>query len=169
MISIPLAPFLIWIMVFMRVIAVITFFPLFGENFIPLRVRVLMAAVIAIALCPVAPVSAAMFPASIPGFIRLVLTETLLGFGLGLIGKILFAIVQFSGQLAGEQMGFGIVNAIDPTGSHQVSVVAEMLYVMSILIFLTSGIHRAFISVLAQSFSTLPRAAPRSARTSCGS
>ena len=80
----------------------------------------------------------------------------MLGFGVGLVGKILFAAVQFSGQLAGEQMGFGLVNAIDPTGSHQISVVAEMMYLASILVFLLGNFHHGFLRVILSSYSVLP-------------
>lgn len=156
MITIPLAPFYVWCMVFMRTISVLSFFPLFGDQFIRFRIRLILAIMIAAALSPVVPVTAAMFPATLRGLVQMGLTEALFGFGVGLIGRILFAVVQFSGQLAGEQMGFGIINAIDPTGSHQISVVAEMLYVLSILIFMTADLHHSFLSVLARSFQVLP-------------
>jgi flagellar biosynthesis protein FliR len=156
MIAIPLQPFYVWIMVFLRAVFILAFFPLFGELFIPVRARILLAVMIAMVIAAVVPVNAAMFPATIPGFVRLALTEALLGFGVGLIGRILFAIIQFSGQLMGEQMGFGIINAIDPTGSHQVSVVAELLYVLAILLFMAANLHHAFLTTLARSFEILP-------------
>lgn len=156
MITIPLEPFYAWALVFLRTSFIIGFFPLFGEKFVPLRVRILMAAVVAIALTPVAPVTSAMFPSTVSGFLMLVFTEAMLGFGLGLIARVMFAIVQFSGQIAGEQMGFGIVNAIDPTGAHQISVIAEMLYVLSILVFLTSDMHHVFLAGISASFAILP-------------
>jgi flagellar biosynthetic protein FliR len=156
MIKLPLEPFYVWLMVFLRVAFIIYFFPIFGEDFAPMRVRFLLAVTIAVAVSPVVPVTAAMFPTTTRGLIQLVLTEALLGFGIGLIGKMLFAIIQYSGQLAGEQMGFGIVNAIDPTGSHQVSVVSEMLYVLSILVFLTADLHHVFLAAMVDSYKILP-------------
>jgi flagellar biosynthetic protein FliR len=56
----------------------------------------------------------------------------------------------------GEQMGYGIVNAIDPTGSHQVSIIAEMLYVLALLLFLASGLHHTLLAVLERSYHVLP-------------
>ncbi len=156
MIVLPLQPFFVWAMVFLRMACILTMFPLFGEKFIALRVRILLAAAIAIALTPVVPVQAEMFPLSLNGIIRLVMAEVLLGFGLALIGRILFAIVQFAGQLVGEQMGFGIVNSIDPTGSHQIAVVAELMYILSILLFLTWDMHHILLGVAAESFRVLP-------------
>ncbi len=156
MISLPLGPVFVWLLVFLRVGFVLAFFPLVGERFVPARVRVLMAMVIALALAPVAPIDPAQFPLSIGGFVMLVLAEALLGFSIGFAGRLMFAIAQFSGQMAGEQMGFGMINAIDPTGSHQISVVAELMYLMAILIFLAADLHHGFLAVAADSFRTLP-------------
>ncbi|MEN6625666.1 MAG: flagellar biosynthetic protein FliR [Candidatus Sumerlaeia bacterium] len=156
MIQIPLEPFYVFMLVLIRVGFIMAFFPLMGETFIPVRVRVLMAFVISLAIAPVAPVTAAQLPGSIMGFALLVLSEALFGFAIGFVGKIVFAIIQFAGQIAGEQMGFGLVNAIDPTGSHQTSVVAELQYVMAVLIFLAGNFHHGFLAAAAASFQTLP-------------
>lgn len=156
MISIPLEPFFVFLMIFVRAGLILTFFPLIGEGFLPLRVRIFLGVLVAIVLTPVAPIDAGMFPSSPGGYVSFLAMESLIGFGVGLIGRILFAIVQFSGQIAGEQMGFGLVNAIDPTGSHQISVVAEMQYLLAVMIFLTAGLHHVLFRVLANSFEILP-------------
>jgi flagellar biosynthetic protein FliR len=156
MITIPLSPLYVWFLVFLRSGFVLAFFPLVGERFVPLRVRVILAAAIAAALAPVAPFGPEAFPHDMAGLVSLIACEALLGFGIGLIGRILFAIVQFSGQVAGEQMGFGLINAIDPTGSHQISVIAELQYLLAILIFLSTDLHHTFLIVLTQSFTALP-------------
>ena len=38
MITIPLQPFYVWAMVFLRTVFVLSFFPLFGELFVPVRI-----------------------------------------------------------------------------------------------------------------------------------
>lgn len=156
MIQIPLAFLYVFMLVLLRIGFVITFFPLMGETFVPVRARILLAMAISLALTPVVPVTAAMFPHTIVGFALMVLSEALFGFSIGFIGKIVFAVVQFSGQIMGEQMGFGLVNAIDPTGSHQTSVIAELQYILAILIFLVANFHHGFLRAAAASFSVVP-------------
>lgn len=156
MITIPLQPFYVWLMVLLRTGFILGFFPLLGERFMPVKVRILLAMMLAIVIAPVAPVTAAQFPTSGSGMVMLVINEMLLGLGVGLIGRLMFAIIQFSGQIAGEQMGFGLINAIDPTGSHQISVVAELQYILSILIFLTADLHHLVLAVISQSYEILP-------------
>lgn len=154
MIQVPLDPFFVFLMILLRSAFVLGFFPLIGEQFVPMRVRLMLAFVISMALMPVAPVSAALWPTTIGGMVLHVLSEATLGFAIGFVGRILFAIIQFAGQIAGEQMGFGLVNAIDPS-SHQNSIIAEMQYMMAILIFMLAGIHHVFILALARSFEAI--------------
>jgi flagellar biosynthetic protein FliR len=155
MIQIPLVPFYVFMLVLIRIGFVMAFFPLMGESFVPLRARILLAIAISVALAPVVPVTAAQFPASIVVFAVMVLSEAMFGFSIGFIGRIVFAVIQFAGQIAGEQMGFGLVNAIDPTGSHQTSIVAELQYILAILIFLTANFHHGFLAAAAASFNTI--------------
>lgn len=156
MISIPLAPILAWLMVFLRVGLILALFPLLGDAFVPVRVRIILAGVVSLALAPVSHVSGGMFPATGGGVVAMVAQEGILAFGVALIGHMMFGIIQYSGQLAGEQMGFGMINAIDPTGSHQVSVVAELQYVLAILLFFATGLHQPVFRLIAWSFSAVP-------------
>lgn len=156
MIHVPIESFYVFMLVLMRIGFVITFFPLMGETFVPVRARILLAVAISLAIAPVVPVTAAQFPQTIVGFALMVVSEAMFGFSIGFVGKIVFAVVQFSGQIMGEQMGFGLVNAIDPTGSHQTSIVAELQYILAILIFLTANFHHGFLRAAAASFAIVP-------------
>lgn len=155
MISVPLDPFLVWLMVFLRTAFLFGFFPIFGDGFVMLRVRLLLASLIAMVLTPVVEVDAASFPETMPAMIMMIGSEAMLGFAFGLVGKIMFAVIQFSGQIAGQQMGFGLINTLNPSSARQISVVAEMQYLLSVLVFLISDFHHLLISVLAVSFQVL--------------
>jgi flagellar biosynthetic protein FliR len=158
-------PVYVWLMVFIRTAFILGFFPIFGEGFAPIRVRVMISLIVSLALAPVAPIDAADFPATAPAMAVFCASEALLGFSLGFVGKILFAIVRCAGQLGGAQMGFGIVNAIDPTGRPQISVVADAQHLLSMLIFLATDAHHVLFSALAASFEMLD---PGSAAASAG-
>jgi flagellar biosynthetic protein FliR len=140
----------------MRAGLILGFFPVIGERFVPVRVRIVLSGVIALALMPVVNVGASSFPQSGAATMALIGQEALLAFGIALIGRIMFATMQFAGQIAGEQMGFGLVNAIDPTGSSQISVVAELQYLMAILLFFAMNLHHPILRLIAWSFEVLP-------------
>lgn len=154
MIRIPLEPFYGWLLVFVRTGFILGLFPLIGERFIPVRIRLIMVMAVAAAIAPTVTIPTAL-PSTGIGYIMLILAEALLGISVALIGRILFAVIQYAGQIAGEQMGFGMINAINPE-SHQISIVAETQYLLAVLIFLVSDLHHVIIAAIAHSYELVP-------------
>jgi len=111
--------------IFARVSIILFFLPIYGEDLTPRRVRVLMALALTACLLPVVPGPPPAFPRTMIGAALALLPEVFLGLTMGLVARLTFAAVQVGGQMAGEQIGFGIANVIDPTNSAQISVPAQ--------------------------------------------
>ena len=79
-----------------------------------------------------------------------------MGLILGFVVLLLFIGIQFAGQLAGLQMGFGIVNVIDPQSSEQVSIIGQFLNILAILLVLTLNGHHLILQGLVHSFEVVP-------------
>lgn len=129
--------------------------PLFGHLLVPLRGRVGLALVLAIALAPVAS-TAVETPPTLWVMAGLVITETLLGLILGFLAQLIFAGVQLGGQIAGIQIGFGLANLIDPQSNAQSTVVAEWQQLMALLVFLALDVHHVLLRALVESFRIVP-------------
>ena len=71
----------------------------------------------------------------------------MIGVIIGFTARLLFAAVQLAGQLVGFQMGFGIVNVIDPQTSAQVSIIAQFENIITLLTFLALNAHHLFTSL----------------------
>jgi flagellar biosynthetic protein FliR len=84
------------------------------------------------------------------------LGEVFIGITIGLMTRLLFAAVQVAGQLVGFQMGFGIVNVIDPQTSAQVSIIAQFKNLIALLVFLSTNVHHWFLMAIAKSFEVIP-------------
>jgi flagellar biosynthetic protein FliR len=82
--------------------------------------------------------------------------EILIGVIIGFTARLLFAAVQLAGQLIGFQMGFGIVNVIDPQTSTQISIIAQFQNLITLLVFLAINAHYWFILAVASSFELIP-------------
>jgi len=101
-------------------------------------------------------------PDNIPFITKLIpfgigmLGEIILGVIIGLSVRLIFAGIQLAGQLVGYQMGFGIVNVMDPQTSAQVSVIAQLKYLIAMLIFLAVNAHHWFLRALVESFRLVP-------------
>lgn len=156
MISIPLEPLYVGMMVFFRLTLILAFFPIFGESYTPLRVRVLLAVAMSWAIAGVVPVQAAVFPESLPQLLLFLGSETLIGFTMATIVRMTLSIIQMSAQVAGEQMGFGLVNALDPANFSEISVIANMLYMGAILLFFATGVHLDAFAIFLRSFEVIP-------------
>jgi flagellar biosynthetic protein FliR len=82
--------------------------------------------------------------------------ELAIGMLIGTISSLMFAAVQLSGQIFGMQVGFGIVNVMDPMSDEQTSLLGEFIFIFAILLFLVMDGHHVFIRIIMKSYSLVP-------------
>ena len=143
------------VLVFTRVGAILLTAPLFSSGSIPVHVKIGLSFMLAVIVFPLVTVNAAsVLPLASLGVA--IAGEVLIGVIIGFTARLLFAAVQLAGQLVGFQMGFGIVNVIDPQTSTQVSIIAQFENIITLLIFLAVNAHHWFIMAIAKSFEVVP-------------
>ncbi len=142
-------------LVLLRVGFILMMVPVFGSRMVPRRVRIGIGILMSFLIYPYVafkmPDTLGLWE-MVPGFFA----EIVIGMTMGMITQIMFAGIQVAGQIAGYQMGFGIVNVIDPMTSQQVSIAAQFYYLFAVLLFLATGTHRIFIQALVESFRYIP-------------
>lgn len=146
-----------FIIVLVRVGAMIMMVPTFGDASVPASVKWGLTILITLLLFPV--VKAGIPPTGDLELVPLVLGiagEIFIGVVIGFATRIIFGGIQLAGEMLGFQMGFSAASVIDPTSSVQVSVIAEFLYLMSLLLFMTVNAHHIFISAIAESYQAAP-------------
>ena len=84
------------------------------------------------------------------------LSEALIGMLLGLAVQFVFEAAQLAGQVMGMQVGYGLVNILDPNTQVDTPVLSVFSQTMAMLIFLQLGVHRWLVRALAASFTYLP-------------
>lgn len=142
--------------VLVRVAMIMAFLPVFGEDFTPMKVRAGLALALTACLLPAVGPNTANLPETTPQLVGAMVPEFIFGMTLGLCARLVFAAVQFAGQLAGEQIGFGIANIFDPVNNAQISIIAQLHYLFSILIFFAIDGHHLFLTALVRSFEIVP-------------
>lgn len=151
-----------YLLMMVRTGALLSLAPLFGEKAVSVRVRVGLAAVVALLLggsIPTEPLDLGS-----PQGIWAIAREVLIGAALGLVMQLLFAAVRLAGEVMGMQMGLSFATFFDP-GAGSVPVVARLLNLLVMLLFLAFDGHLWLINLLAHSFTQLPPgAAPLSAQ-----
>jgi len=154
--NIPLPQIQTFFLIFLRVGAILFTLPLFDNKTIPVLFKAGLAFTIALVLYPVLDIRSSPCLDQLLPFVTTVCSEVVIGMAIGLSVKLVFSGIQLAGQLAGYQMGFAIVNVMDPMTAAQVSVIAHLKYLMALLIFLTLNAHHWMLRAMAESFHRVP-------------
>mgnify|MGYP005855551979 CR=1 FL=1 len=137
-----------------RLSGVVLVAPVFGGRY-PAQVKAGLAAALALVLMPVVPPAAA-FSATVAGYLGHAVGELLVGLAVGYASLLTFAAVQVAGQLVDMEMGFGIVNVVDPYYGTQVPLVGNFLHLLALIGFLLVDGHHVVLAALKRSFDVIP-------------
>lgn len=83
-------------------------------------------------------------------------SEFLVGIVIGYAANLLFSAIQLAGQSIDMQMGFGIVNVMDPQTGIQVPLMGTFKYLIAILVFFAINGHYWLIQALFFSYELVP-------------
>ncbi|WP_029894464.1 flagellar biosynthetic protein FliR [Desulfohalovibrio reitneri] len=140
----------------MRISLVLFLLPFFGGKSVPSPVKAALLLVFTLAVFPQLGFAGRQMPADIWAIFLVLLGEVALGLIMGLLVRFLFASAQFAGGIMGFQMGFTMVNAVDPLTGQQEPVTSHFLYMVTLLTFLSMNGHLYLLSGLAKSFELVP-------------
>ena len=145
-----------FMLVLARVSVFLFLFPIFSSSAFPNQLKIGLALVLALLFYTVVPVGPARFPRDIPTFGLMLGAEILVGFTLGLCLRIFFAGVQMAGELIGFQVGFSMINIMDPQSGENVSIMDQIGYWVCLIIFLVLNGHHIIIMSMIDSFELVP-------------
>ncbi|MGB9697784.1 MAG: flagellar biosynthetic protein FliR [Thermodesulfobacteriota bacterium] len=145
-----------FILILMRVTAVLFFMPVLGTRNIPAVSKIGLSMIISLLLLPLVKIDPQSFPKEPLFFVSLLLKEIILGMVLGLSVKVIFAGVQAGGHISGFHIGFTMAQIIDPQSESQETVLTQLYFFLSLLIFLAIDGHHWFIRALTYSFEFIP-------------
>ena len=137
-----------------RLTGLMLFAPFFGSVVIPARVKAVLVLTLTALLYPM--ISTRMPHINISQWPMLVFSELLIGVALGVVTNIVFDGVQMAGQVLSVQMGYSLVNIIDPQTQVESTVMATFHQTIALLIFLRLNVHFWILRALARSFDYLP-------------
>lgn len=149
----PLASAIVW--PFCRIAAALTAAPMLGEAAVPLRIRALIALVLALVVQPAMPAMPAIDPMSMQGVVAMA-EQVLIGALLGFMFHLVQAALQMFGAVVSSQMGLSMAQINDPLSGQMTDVVTSMMYVVFILLFFAVDGHLVITHVLARSFTVWP-------------
>jgi flagellar biosynthetic protein FliR len=145
----------VYVLVLFRVAGMMVFAPMLGSDQIPRRAKGLMACVLALSMArgikpPVVPVdSLGLLAVGIGG-------EIIFGLAMGMILSFCFIAAQWAGEIVGQQMGLNLSETFDPQFGQQGSIVGNLYFMLTLVVFVSINGHHAMLRGVRASFDTLP-------------
>ena len=141
-----------FLLVFFRVGAMIIFVPILGSRQIPSIMKIGLMLFISMIIFPLVQDRPMPEPKGLFELSKFLMADVTIGLGIAYISRLIFTAVQVAGTVVDFQMGFGVVNVIDPQTETQVSVTAQFQNILAILIFLAIDAHHYIIQAIVESF-----------------
>ncbi len=130
--------------------------PVFGWPAIPHHVKAAIATILSVFFYIYKPLAVRPAELSTVETILLLGGEAVYGLALGVIAALLFAVVQFSGRVAEQQMGMTISEIVDPLKGEETGELSSLMEMVFILLFLSADGHHLFLRVLSRSYDAYP-------------
>ncbi|MDW7674619.1 MAG: flagellar biosynthetic protein FliR [Bacillota bacterium] len=137
-----------------RVAGLFLIAPVFSSRNIPGIVKIGLSGLICLTIAPI--VNPIEMPDHILGYAMLISLEMLIGFSIAFLVQLIFAAIQLAGQLIDMQMGFFIVNVVDPEHGTQVPLIGNYKFLIALIVFLLIDGHHMLIRAIVSSYQFLP-------------
>jgi flagellar biosynthetic protein FliR len=140
---------------FFRALALFGAMPVLGARNVPMRVRIGLAGLLAIAAQPsLKPVDPVALDSALA--LALVVQQVVIGVTLGFAVRVVFAAVEMGGELIGLQMGLNFAGFFDPISATTATATSRFFGTMVAWIFIVINGHLLVIGALVQSFTAFP-------------
>ena len=159
MISISEAQLAAWIgpilWPFLRMLALFASAPVLSMKSVPMRLKIGLAFLVALAAQATLPASATI-PLDSAAAVQAVVQNVLVGVTIGLAARIVFAALEYAGELVGLQMGLNFAAFFDPMSGSQSTAVSRFYGTLAAWIFITVHGHLMLSAAVIDSFQLFP-------------
>jgi flagellar biosynthetic protein FliR len=138
-----------------RILGLVASAPVFGNTGVPQLIKVTLGVLLAAVVAPTIPKVPAIDPTSWAGLL-IVAQELLIGLAMGFTMRMVFASIEFAGEVASSTMGLSFATFFDPMSAGRTSAISQFLALVATMAFLALNAHLALIEALVESFFTLP-------------
>jgi flagellar biosynthesis protein FliR len=153
--DVSVAQFQVFLLVFLRTLGVLATAPIFGHRAVISQAKAGFAFALALVLFPSTPVTLAVTTDLAP-YVFGAVKEITMGIMFGFVSRLVFVAVQFAGEVIGIDIGFGVVNVIDPLSAEQISIIGTFKNLIAMVTFLMIDGHHILLHALAESFAMVP-------------
>ncbi|HKP98053.1 MAG TPA: flagellar biosynthetic protein FliR [Fibrobacteria bacterium] len=153
----------LWLLVLIRVSVLVFLTPIFSTDEVPARVKASVAFFLSLILFPALPHAAVAIPSSLPAYMMLAIKEIYIGAVMGFAGTFVFAGLRFAGSWIDAETGFNMTQIINPVAQEEDTPLGHLLFILFILLLLSTGGYMFYLQAIAESFRLIPLAGAQAA------
>lgn len=144
----------------MRLGGLIVAMPLLSSGPVPGPVRILIGFAFAATIQPMVGTLPQTLWNANDVIVLLAVHELCIGLMMGYVVRLMFLSVSLALEVAGLQIGFAMASIFDPINNSQVSVLAQVGVVMTVLTFFGANLHHDIFAGVVHSFTAVPIGLP---------
>ncbi len=142
-----------------RLAGLFFFAPILSSLIVPMRFKALLVFMLGAAVYPMVPMRldpSAAAHLDVISILPLVVSESVIGFSMGLIATTPLMALEMAGVLTGQQMGLGLARVYNPEAEYDVDVLGQLLFYIASGVFFSMGGLEVLFSSMIRSFERVP-------------
>lgn len=141
---------------FVRALALFSGTPIFSEEGVPIPTRIGLALFVSVCAQPSLPAMPITPLDSLPMLILLVAQQMVIGLSMGFAVRLVFAALEFAGEIVGLQMGLNFAAFFDPATGSQGTATSRFYGNIVAFLFVATNGHLMLVQALVRSFNAFP-------------
>ena len=148
----------VWVagLILFRVGSMLMVMPGVGETYVPPRLRLCLALLIALCLGPIVAPSLPPIPDGVGALAGAVFKETLIGLMIGALMRLFVFTLTTTGELVSIQTTLSFAQTANPTEAMPGTTVATFLSMLGLNLIFATDLHHLFIAAIARSYTMFP-------------
>ncbi|MGA2556518.1 MAG: flagellar biosynthetic protein FliR [Verrucomicrobiota bacterium] len=143
-----------WLLVFLRVSAMLAVFPVFSARNFPVQLRLALGALTALLVSATLP--APVLAQDLWGLAGQMTMEIGIGLMLGFASRMIFFALEIAGAIVGIEIGLAMPSGVGPMSDVSMTPPAAILYYLAIMLWLTLDLHHWMLAGFQRTYSFLP-------------
>jgi len=148
--------YLIFLLLFARMMGMFMFNPFFGRRNVPVIIKMGMAFFTALILISLIPAGTVVKAESILVFMLLCAKELFIGFTIGFIMQLFLAALHLAGDFMDLQLGIGMAKVYDPQSNVSMPISGSIFNLLYVVLFFVTNGHLNLMKIMVATLQLLP-------------
>lgn len=143
-------------LVFCRLAATLMVVPGFGEQAIPMRIRLSFALLVALCVTPVVRHTLPALPVLLSAQAGLVIREVVSGLMLGAVIRLMLSALNVAGEVMSIASGISFAQTANPMQAQTSTSISSFLMMLGITLVFATNLHHLFLGAMVDSYQLFP-------------